>query len=261
MLRIHKGYRLVILLIGLFIFAFILSACGSDSTNNNKTNHDQAEIENNNNSELENTAEENEEENKDGEDLGGFPTKAPAGIRFEPAEQIKRLAVFDYTSGAGNQQRIEWLGEDELDGVRVDKYYIIYNSAYESLVFEAWMDDNFDAVHVETLEESEKEVLEAYVPSYIESILDPLVFYDKYYRKNLVTGDGELISHTTEEQTLGSERLTVHTIFIYDDYTKAEYKVYVAEDEYIEIYLDLEMVKGEEGQIKFKTSINELEFR
>lgn len=258
MVKLNRKYRLVVLVMSLFVIGLVLSACGSD---NNNGNNGLSNTENNNQVNEGNTGTEDGEANNEGGETTGFPAQAPASISFEPAEQIKRLAVFDYISGAEKNQRIEWLGEDEQDGVRVDKYHIIYNSAYESLVFEAWMDDNFDVVHLETLEESQKEVLEAYVPSYIESILDPLVFYDKYYRKNLVTGDGELISHTTEEQTLGSETLTVHTIFIYDDYTKAEYKVFVAEDEYIEIYLDLEMVKGEEGQIKFKTTINELKFR
>lgn len=251
MARFSKKFNLFVFVIGFMFLLLLLAACGSDSTEG-----ELSEVEAN-----ESVEEELEENIEEDESESGFPYTSSSSIRLEPEDQVERIAVFDYTSGAGNQQRLEWLGKEEVDGEELDHYYVIYHDAYQSLEFEAWMDENFEARQIEMKGDSDNEVSENYVPSIIASVLNPFIIFDEYYRKSITTGNGHLVSVTTEDKQLGSETLPVHSVQIYDEYTNAEYEVLVAEDEVVEIYLELNMIKGEEGEIEIRTDINELKFR
>jgi len=144
--------HLLMLLSSVFIVVVALSACGDllDDNLDNAEDVSGEPVDVHDDTEDENEDEENEdEENEDEEDevddeqvpeLDGFIKEASTPIDFETL--FRSLAVFDFTNEHGHHNRIEWLGEDEIDGVDVNKYSVISEDGLGKREFEIWIDDD-----------------------------------------------------------------------------------------------------------------------
>lgn len=219
---------LLMLLASLFIAVFALSACGGSLDDN----PDHAADVSGEPDTHDDTVDEADDEQTP--ELDGFIKEASVPIEFETL--FRSIAIFDYTNEYGYHNRIEWLGEDEIDGVNVDKYDVISEDALGKREFEIWVDDDLQFRYFEDKDGSNNQL--AGTDVFIVSIFKPFNEFDSISRGGFASGDVEVVSHKTESGKVGSYDVTIHRIHSYNPGFGMEFEQVVAEHELFEMYLE-----------------------
>lgn len=264
MIKLLRKNRLTLLLIGLFTISILLIACGTDESND--ANEDSGVSE----PDEQSTEDENESDDVESDDTdedsgdssaggGDFPLSSGPNVALELADLLDTVAVLEYTTSLDGYSRIEWLGEDEVDGTKVDKFHVVLEASFFNEDFEIWLDDDLEA-HYFMKDDGDDTYSEIYLMN-IEDVFEPLWRFNNLNRETLVSGEGEITAHSTEAGTIGSYDITLHTMDIYNNSLESDYTVIIGEHDQFEVYLEYIDENVEEMIIPTHYDITEFELR
>lgn len=178
----------------------------------------------------------------------------------EQEEWLDKFQSFAFTNN-GHENRIDFLGEEEIDGMMTNHFYIKLADDNGATEYEVWMnDEGFSEKTLVLNDNSELSGEVAYTK--VSSVLEPLYEFNREFRQWIQADDFTVTSHETHTDKLLDYDVVVHTIKGVDRYGKSgetEYEVVVADAGEFEFILEYKF--HEESNLDYNFALTEMEFR
>lgn len=213
-------------------------------------------------------ADEDNDSDSDGEetaDTSGLPrfiTEPRALTYFSDLIQV--ISVYEVVTNGDYTARLEWIGEEEIDGVKADKFHHLYDHpdlVEEYQDFHAWIDEEGQVV--EAISAGGEELPEQMANGFLIDVIKEMIDFDFYHRDRLIdeipTGSAELISLDTTEDTFLGYDVEAHELNVHYKEDDENFKFKIAEGDNFEIILVEEVTEAYDFYKEIE--VKELTFR
>lgn len=254
-------------LLQLFLFsslAVLLLACGGGADGDSTSSGDSSDAVD----EQSEAADEDNDSDSDGEataDTSGLPrflTEPKALTHF--SDLIHVISVYEAVTNGEHTARLEWVGEEEIDGVKADKFHHLYDHpdlVEEYQDFHAWIDEEGQVV--EAISAGGEQLPEQMANGFLIDVIKEMIDFDFYHRDRLIdeipTGSAELISLDTTEDTFLGYDVEVHELNVHYKEDDENFKFKIAEGDNFEIILVEEVTEAYDFYKEIE--VKELTFR
>lgn len=176
-------------------------------------------------------------------------------------EVLKKYQSFAFTSN-GHENRFEFLGEEEVNGVMTEHYYLKVANDFEDREYEIWMNDEGFAERGSEPGSGEYDEDIGTGDIWIGKILEPFYEFNVEFRYPIDYDDFTVESHDTATDTLLEHDVVIHTVKGVDKYSGddgIEYEVTVAEAADFEFILEYMLHDGHDEKKVYE--LTEMELR
>lgn len=247
MFKVNSNYfRLLLTIIMIFGCLLIVSACSGDKS---ATTTDTGGQDNNENSSSEAPSDKDEFINKSIYSLPDYE------------DMLKKYKSFAFTFN-GHENRIDFLGEEEVDGVMTERFYLKIADDHGEVEYEIWMNDEGLAEKAIALDLKGHEFSTDSAYTWIGNTFKPLYEFNREFRYPIDSNDFTIDSHETHNDKLLDYDVVVHTLKGIDKYSASgdtEYEVVVADAGEFEFILDYVFHDNNNEQKTFE--LTEMELR